>query len=265
MNPRERDLVARLCSAHAGIKVEPDRAYLLESRLAPVARREGFASISELLLAVRDRDEPRLALAVVEAMACVDTAFFRDPTVFHHLFAEVLPKLAARRDGRPLRIWSAGCASGQEVYSLAMMLDQSPPGVEVELYASDLSQRMIEKAQSGVYSQFEVQRGLPARLLVRHFEKREEMFVIAPRLRQQIRWRCVNLIENLAALGAFDVVLCRNVLTGLNEAGRQGVLQNLNAATAADGCLILGLHETQPTLRPIGPGAYTPEPLRTAA
>jgi chemotaxis protein methyltransferase CheR len=270
MSPRERELVARLCSAHAGIKVDPERGYLLESRLGPVARREGFGTIGELLQAVREREEVRLIEAIVEAMACADTCFFRDPTVFHHLFAQVLPALAAKRreegrEGRPIRIWSAGCASGQEVYSLAMMLDHAPAGAQIELYASDLSERVIEKAQSGLYSQFEVQRGLPARLLVRHFEKRDEMFVISPRLRQQVRWRRVNLIEDTAGQGAFDVVLCRNVLTGLTEAGRDRVLQNLGAAVATDGCLILGLHESAPSLKLVGPAAYAPEAIRNAA
>lgn len=265
MTPRERELVGRLCSAHAGIKVDPERGYLLESRLAPVARREGYGTIGELLQAVREREETRLIDAIVEAMACADTCFFRDPTVFHHLFAQVVPALAARRDGRPIRIWSAGCASGQEVYSLAMMLDHAPAGAQIELYASDLSERVIEKAQSGLYSQFEVQRGLPARLLVRHFEKRDEMFVISPRIRQQVRWRRVNLIEDTAGQGAFDVVLCRNVLTGLTEAGRDRVLQNLAAAVAPDGCLILGLHESAPSLKLVGPAAFAPEAIRNAA
>lgn len=270
MSPRECELVARLCAAHAGLRVDPARGYLLESRLAPAARREGFGAVGELLRAAREREEPRLVAAIVEAMACADTGFFRDPAVFHHLFAQVLPELAARRGGtgrggRPIRIWSAGSACGQEVYSLAMMLDEAAFGAQVELYASDLSERMIEKAQGGLYSQFEVQRGLPARLLVRHFEKRDEMFLLSARLRQQVRWRRVNLIEDLGAMGVFDVVLCRNVLSGLTEAGRAKALRNLNAATATDGRLVVGLHETVEGLSAAGPGCYAPEPMRQAA
>jgi chemotaxis protein methyltransferase CheR len=200
-------------------------------------------------------------------MVSPDTAFFRDPSVFQFLFGEILPGLGARRGGQPIRIWSAGCASGQEVYSLAMMLDHVRPlGLNVELYASDLSDRLLEKAQAGLFSQFEVQRGLPIRLLVNHFEKRDEMFAIAPRLRQQVRWRRVNLIEELAPLEPFDVVLCRNVITGLTDSARERVLTNLAGATAPDGVMILGLNEAGPAgLRQSGPGAYARSALRSAA
>lgn len=267
MNPREKEMVARLCALHAGLQVDPERGYLIESRLAPVARSEGFASISELLLAVRESADLRLAFALVEAMASTDTAFFRDRAMFQHLFAEVLPGLAARREGRPLRIWSIGCAGGQEIYSVAMMLERvRRPGLDVELYASDLSAREMEKAQGGVYSQFEVQHGLPARMLVDHFERREDSFVISPKLRQDVRWRRVNLVEAPAGLGVFDIVMCRNVLSAMTEPGRDLALKNLKAATAPDGVLILGAAETAgDDLRPSGPGVFSTDLLRSAA
>ncbi len=249
MNTRERELVARLCAMRAGLQVDPDKDYLIESRLAPVARREGFASASELVQALRKRDEERLIWATVEAMVLADTSFFRDQEMFQHLFAEVLPAIAATREGQPIRIWSAACGSGQEVYSLAMMLDHArPAGARVELFASDLSERLLEKAQSGLYSQFEVQRGLPARLLIRHFQHHEEMFQLTARLRQQVRWRRVNLIDELAPLGQFDVVLCRNLLGSLTDVAQARVMVGLTAAVAPGGWLVLGRGETAPGL-----------------
>ena len=259
MTPRERDLVARLCAERAGLQVDADKDYLIESRLAPVARREGYASVSDLVQAVRERDEERLIWAVVEAMALAETSFFRDREMFQHLFAEVLPELAARREGQPIRIWSAACGSGQEVYSLAMMLDHArPPGARVELFASDLSSRQLEKAQSGLYTQFEVQRGLPARLLVRHFQHSDELFQLSPRLRQQVRWRRVNLVGDLSALGQFDIVLCRNLLGSLTDAARHRVLASLGSAVASGGCLVLGLAEKAPGMTPALHGLWLP-------
>ncbi|WP_374469201.1 protein-glutamate O-methyltransferase CheR [Phenylobacterium sp.] len=270
MTPGERALVARLCEQRAGLAVDPARDYLIESRLAPVARREGFGSVAELLQALRDREEERLVWAVVEAMAHRDASFFRDPEVFALLRDQVLPTLARQRDGEPVRVWCAACGSGQEVYSLAMMLADAPiAGTRVELFASELSERELEKAQGGLYSQFEVQRGLPARLLVRHFEKRDEAFALSPRVRQMVRWRRANLLEDAARLGRFDVVVCRQVLPGLTEAAREQVLAGLSGAVAEGGCLVLGAGEAEapPGFGSLGlPGVYgAAEAARAAA
>lgn len=271
MTPRERDFVARLCATRAGLKVDPEKIYLLESRLAPVARREGFASISEFIQAVRDRAEESQVCALVEAMALADTAFFRDPAVFAALWGEVIPQIARRRADGVVRIWSAGCASGQEVYSLAILAEEAPiPGVRIELFASDICERALEKAQSGFYSQFEVQRGLAARQLVRHFDKRDEAFVLSRRVRQHVRWRRVNLVEDISRLGQFDVVLCRNVLSGLVEPARSAAAVALSGAVAAGGVLVLGAQESAPTLGdlemlPQAPGLFTRSEARRAA
>lgn len=244
MTPREREFVARLCAARAGLKVDPDKPYLLDSRLGPVARREGFGSVSELVQAVRDHGDTAQAWAVVEAMASSDTAFFRDGAVFDRLWGEVVPRIASQRADGVVRIWSAGCGAGQEVYSLAILAEEKPVmGARIELFASDLSERALEKAQSGLYSQFEVQRGLAARQLVRHFEKRDEAFILSRRVRQHVRWRRVNLIEDISRLGQFDVVMCRNVLSGLAEPARRQVLEQLGAAVAPGGALVFGAAE----------------------
>lgn len=240
MTEADRIFVARLCAERGGLAVEADKVYLLESRLGPVARREGFGSISELIHAVRDRDEARLAWAVIEAMLLPEGVFFRDPHLFAMLRDQLLPKLARRREGEAIRVWNAACGSGQEIYSLAMMLADAPiAGTRIELFASDLGERHLEKAQSGVYSQFEVQRGLPSRLLVRHFEKQDDTFVVSPQLRQMVRWRRVNLLEDLSRLGQFDVVLCRGLLPAMTASGRGRALTGLAGALAEGGALIV--------------------------
>jgi chemotaxis protein methyltransferase CheR len=249
VTPQDRELVARLCGERAGLKVDPDKSYLLENRLGPVARREGFGSVHEFICAVRDRDEERLIWAAVEAMSPAESAFFRDPGTFETIVAEVLPELARHRQGGTLRLWAAACGTGQEVYSLAMALDEAAPvGVTLEIFGSDLCERRLEKAQAGIYSQFEVQRGLSAQRLVRHFEGLEEGFALSPRVRQAVRWRRVNLMEDLSRLGQFDLILCRNQMGYLRDEARPRVLTHLEGALAPGGRLVLGASETAPGL-----------------
>jgi len=262
VTPFDRDLAARLCADRAGLRIDPDKAYLLESRLAPVARREGFGSLGELMQVVRDRGEERLVWAVVEAMAVSESSFFRDPGVFDALAAETLPALVQARGDQPVRIWSAACGTGQEVFSLAMLLEEDPA----------LGERSLEKAQAGLYSQFEVQRGLPARRLLRHFEKRDEMFALSPRVRQMVRWRRVNLTEDLGRMGGFDLILCRHVAGGLTEAARVSVLKSLAGLLDPGGVLVLGRSETLEGVRTAlsalagRPGLFAhPEAVRAAA
>ena len=269
MTPQDRELVARLCGERAGLKVDPEKTYLLENRLGPVARREGFGSVHEFISAVRDRDEDRLIWAAVEAMSPAETAFFREPGVFEYIVGQVLPDLARRREGGPLRLWAAGCGTGQEVYSLAMALEEAAPaGLTLEVFGSDLCERRLEKAQAGVYSQFEVQRGLSAQRLVRHFEGLEDGFALSPRVRQMVRWRRVNLMEDISRLGQFDLVLCRNLMGYLLDEARGRVLANLRDALAPGGRLVLGATEAAPGLVAAAdrPGLFShPNHTRAAA
>ena len=237
----DRAFVSALCLAWAGLKVDPDKAYLIESRLAPLARREGYDSPEAFIESLRNSCDERLGWAAVEAMAIAETEFFRDRAVFERLVGDVLPALACARGSEPVRVWSTACGGGQEIYSLAMMLAESPTlAARVELFASDLSERRLEKAQAGLYSQFEVQRGLPARSLVRYFERRGESFVLSPRIRQMVRWRRVNLIEDLTRFGEFDLVLCRSMLSQLAPEAHVRVLGSLRRALAPGGRLVLG-------------------------
>lgn len=275
MTRDDAELVAHLCGARAGLKVDPDKAYLMESRLSPVARREGFGAIEDLIRTVRELREERLIWAVVEAMAYSETSFFRDRAPFDLFRDEVLPTLARLRHDQPLRVWSAACGSGQEIYSLAMIAEGERavmPGVKVEFFASDLSERALEKAQTGLYTQFEIQRGLPIRKLVDHFEPSDDMWQLSPRIRQMIRWRRVNLVADLSSLGLYDVIFCRHVLSGLVDRMRVRVLESLSAALNADGFLVLGPDDSPAgltdALRPAPgrPGLYGRNPeFRVAA
>jgi chemotaxis protein methyltransferase CheR len=231
--------LAEACAARAGLSVDPDKAYLIENRLSPVARREGYASVAEVLARLPSDDA--LAMACVEAMASPDTRFFRDGDVLETLWRRTVPAIARRRPDGVVRIWSVGCSSGQEIYSLAMLQAEHPaPTGRVELFASDLSERLLERARTGIYTSFEVQRGLSARRLVRHFENRDDRYQLSRALRQQVRWRRANLAEDLGALGLFDIIVCRNVLDGFTEPARARAAAQLAQMTAPGGLLLLG-------------------------
>ena len=274
MKPEDIETVRQLVHARSGVMVDPSKTYPIETRLAPVARREGFDSIEDLIQAVREHREERLVWAMAEALAPGDTAFFRDQAPFDQFREEILPELAARRGDRPIRVWSAACATGQEPYSLAMIIDDERAklrGARIDLFGSDISERALERAQSGVYTQFEVQRGLPIRRLMRHFEKTGEMWTIAPQIRQMVRWRRINLLADLRALGQFDVIFCRNLISLFDAATQRRVLEQLARALPDDGWLVLGLDETvigvTEALRPAQGrrGLYRPDPAFRAA
>ncbi len=258
MKPDEIEFVAEIARAGAGLAVDSDKIYYLESRLAPVARREGFGSIREMLVAARQRREEKLLWAVVESLAQGETSFFRDPVVFRRIQQELLPELArGRSSADPVRLWSAGCGAGQETYSLAFAVEEVAPemmSAGVEILGSDLSERALEKAQAGLYTQFEVQRGLPVRLLLRHFEPRDELWALSPRVRSMVRWRRLNLNMEFRQVGRFDLIACRNVLSNMTEEARPRVLAQLAAALTPGGYLIVGAEETTKELT----GAFQP-------
>jgi chemotaxis protein methyltransferase CheR len=274
VRPDDISLVISLCRARAGMKVSGEKTYLIESRLAPIARKEGFASIPELLGAVRGKREEALIWAVVEAMTQGETGFFRDRAPFDAFETEIYPTLARARQGQPVKVWSAACSTGQEVYSLAMLahkMREAGETVRLELAASDISERALERAQSGLYSQFEVQRGLPIRLLVQHFEKADEMWRISTEIRRAVRWRRINLVAGLGAIGRFDVVFCRNVLSGMDDAFQKKLLQDMALVVPDDGYLVLGAKETAAlagdAFHPVSgkPGIYQRNPAYRAA
>ena len=274
MKQEDRELVAQLCASRAGLMVDPEKDYLLESRLTPVARREGYASLLDMIQALRVKREDRLIWAIVEAMTTAETSFFRDPETFEVFSEEVLPTVARQREGQTLRIWSAACGAGQEIYSVAMTIEEEKGrlgDVAIELFASDLSTRALEKAQSGLYTQFEVQRGLPIRKLVRHFEKNSEMWAPSPRLRQMIRWRRINLASDFSAAGKFDVIFCRGALSTLVEPARVRAIEQLALALDPGGFLIVDRRDSlvglTDAVRPTEgrPGVFAVNPAFRAA
>lgn len=247
MNSQDFEFVSQLLRKRAGIVLTGDKMYLLESRLAPLARKEGLPSIDDLIHVVRARREERLIAQVVDVMTTNETYFFRDKTPFEHLKEAILPLLAAARRGNRIRIWCAGCSTGQEAYSIAMLLDQNPnitQGVPVEIVATDISDRCLERARQGLFTQFEVQRGLPIRALLHHFSQEGDRWRIAEGLRGRVDLREFNLLADPTALGRFDVVFCRNVLLYLEPAVKTAVLDRIARLLPSDGVLYLGASET---------------------
>lgn len=248
MNPADIKTIVELVRARSGAVLTADKTYLLESRLSPVARKEGFDSIEAMVRALRAKRDERLAWAITEAMTTNETFFFRDKTPFDLFKDEALPNLVkARRPGERLRIWCAACSTGQEPYSLAMIMDQNASklgGVRPEIIATDICSKALEKAQAGVYSQFEVQRGLPVQLLVNYFEKVDEMWRIAPRLRENITFKRFNLMDDYAAFGRFDIIFCRNVLIYFDQSTKAAILNRMARQARDDAYLFLGAAET---------------------
>ncbi len=248
MKPEDFDFVAKLLKERSGLVLSRDKSYLLESRLMPVARRRGMKGLDDLVAAVR-RMDPALVKDVTEAMTTNESFFFRDGKPFDQFREQVIPRLLdARKDKKQIRIWCAACSSGQEPYSLAIILKEMEAklaGWRVDIVATDLSTEILEKAKAGLYSQFEVQRGMPIQLLVKYFQKKDEMWQIDARLRAMVQYRPLNLLTDVRSpLGTFDVVFCRNVLIYFDQETKGKVLADISKLLAPDGCLFLGGAET---------------------
>ena len=248
MKPEDFDFVAKLLKERSGLVLSKDKSYLLESRLMPVARRRGMKGLDELVAAVR-RMDAGLVKDVTEAMTTNESFFFRDGKPFDQFREQVIPNLLqSRKDKRAIRIWCAACSSGQEPYSLAIILkelESKLAGWRIDIIATDLSTEILEKAKAGLYSQFEVQRGMPIQLLVKYFQKKDEMWQIDPRLRAMVQFRPLNLLTDIRSpLGTFDVVYCRNVLIYFDQDTKGKVLADIAKLLTPDGCLFLGGAET---------------------
>ncbi len=276
------DFLARLLRRTAGAVIADSQTYLLEGRLAPLIRRLALSGIDELAWMVRSSADARIAADVIDALVAGQSAFFRDWTPFEALGRTVLPALAAARAGtdeKRLRIWSAGCGGGEEPYSIAIVLAGLAgrlAGVTVELLATDVSQAALAKAQAGIYSTAEIQRGLPIRTLLEHFRNEEAGWRIAANLRGMVEFRRHSLIESYRQLGMFDVVFCRNVLDRFDAETRGETLRRLADLLPDDGVLFLGADETvagaADAFQPAegGPGIFcravrTAQPARRAA
>lgn len=240
-----------LLRSHSGLALGPGKEYLLESRLPAVARTFGFRSLAELVSTLRLRPHAQLVKAVCDAMTTGETLFFRDGTPFELLRHHLLPERASRTraSGVPLRIWCAAASTGQEPFSVAMLLAEledagTLAGVRVELIATDYASHALNRARRGVFSAIEVQRGLPDNLLARFFTPVPGGYRIAESLRSRVTFRELNLLEPFATLGQFDVVLCRNVLIYFDAATKREVLDRVAGALAPGGYLLLGATES---------------------
>jgi chemotaxis protein methyltransferase CheR len=249
MNPGDFQFLADLLRKRSGLVLTEDKAYLIENRLMPIARKVALEGLTELVQVLRAGKDEGILRDVVEAMTTNETFFFRDSRQFDNLRDEILPRLIeARKATRRLRFWSAACSAGQEPYTLLMILGElgaKLQGWRIEVIASDLSREILEKAKAGIYTQFEVQRGLPITLLVKYFTQLQaNQWQISEALRKQIQFREVNLLGQFGTLGTFDLILCRNVLIYFDQATKGETLAKMAAQTNPGGYLFLGGAET---------------------
>ena len=248
MDPEDLKFIAELVSRRSGLVLTPDKTYLVESRLAPLARKKGMRDIPELVRTLRKGGDRTLEHLVTDAMTTNETFFFRDGKPFDMLRDKVLPEVMERRAAKKsLRIWCAAASTGQEPYSIAILLKElgaKLDGWRIEIVATDISSEAIARAKAGHYSQFEVQRGLPIQTMVKYFKKTDEMWAISQDLKSMVSYREFNLLEPFRSLGQFDVVFCRNVLIYFTPEAKADILERIRGQMPDDGYLFLGGAET---------------------
>jgi len=271
--PLDYEYLCKLLKERSGLDLSADNQYLVESRLLPLARKAGLGGIPELVAKMKSGAQA-LTTEVVEAMTTNETFFFRDKVPFDHLADTILPAmLKARASRRSLRIWSAASSTGQEPYSIAMCLKEKASALaawRIEILGTDLSQEVLEKSRAGIYSQFEVQRGLPIQLLVKYFTQTGELWQISPEIRGMVQHRQLNLLQDFSHLGKFDVIFCRNVLIYFDQDTKLNIFERLAKSLEPDGMLMLGAAESvvgiTDTFRPYPDkrGLYQQNPARGA-
>ncbi len=248
LSPLSFETLANLLKTKSGLVIGMDKLYLLETRLGTIIKREKLPDMNALAEKLRRPGSDTLARDVVEAMTTNESFFFRDDKPFTHFRTQALPRLiAARPPGSTLRIWSAASSSGQEAYSLAMIIAESTAllaGRKVEIIGTDIARDQLARAREGVYSQFEVQRGLPVQMLMRYFRKEENNWRLSDAVRSMAQFREFNLLSDLRSLGRFDIVFCRNVLIYFDQPTKTRVLDAIAGIMPADGMLYLGGAET---------------------
>ena len=248
MTVTDFEFICQILRERSGLVLTNDKAYLLESRLLPVARKWKLATFDDLVRVIRTKMDEAVVRDVVEAMTTNESFFFRDTKPFDQFKALVLPALLkSRAASRTIRIWSAACSSGQEPYSLAMILSESAAqlnGWKIEIVGTDLSTEILNRAKEGMYSQFEVQRGLPITMLVKYFAQIGDRWQINAKIRGMVQYKEFNLLQDPMPLGRFDVVFCRNVLIYFDQPTKTRVLNSVAKLMPEDGFLFLGGAET---------------------
>jgi chemotaxis protein methyltransferase CheR len=246
LSAHEFQFVSSLVRREASIVLEPGKEYLVEARLLPIARKAGLGSVTEFVLRAQgptgrpDRD------SIVDALTTNETSWFRDREPFTAMTDMVIPQLVKSRGSmRSMRVWSAASSSGQEPYTLAILLKENlPPGWTYEIVGTDISTEMLARAETGRYSQLEVNRGLPAPLLVKHFTRVGPEWEVAAAIRKAVTFKRLNLAAPLPAMPPFDVVFLRNVLIYFDVETKRGVLRRIRSLLKPDGWLFLGAAET---------------------
>lgn len=242
------EYIAKLVHERSAIVLEPGKEYLVDARLTPVARREGFSSLDDLIAGLKSKPFGPLHRKVVEAMTTNETSFFRDIHPFEALKKRILPEMIEKRSSeRKLTIWCGACSSGQEPYTLAMILWDAFPVLSswtVRFIASDISTEMLQRAQEGFFSQMEVNRGLPAMFLVKYFEQKGSEWRVKEQIRRMIEFKEINLASDWPMLPPMDVILVRNVMIYFSVATKKAILGKVRRILKPDGYLLLGGSET---------------------
>lgn len=266
MTGAEFAFIRAFVKERSGLYLADDKRYLVETRLIPIAERHGLSGLPGLVAALSRVPGGQLSGEVVDAMTTNESSFFRDRSPFEGFRDVMLPALRQSRSReRKVRIWSAAASTGQEAYSLAMAFEESAlraEGWQVDILATDISASAMEQGKAGRYSQFEVQRGMPAAMLVKYFKQEGETWSVCDTIRRRVAWKYFNLLDSFAPLGRFDIIFCRNVLIYFDAATKSQVLDRLSGALAPDGYLVLGGAETVVGLSerfrvdPLGRGLY---------
>jgi chemotaxis protein methyltransferase CheR len=232
--------------SQVGIVLEDNKHYLFESRLAPIVKQHGLGSINELCVLLRAKHNIQLAHQVVEAMTTNETYFFRDPAQYEAIRTVLLPRLKEeRRDARKLRFWSAASSTGQEAYTLAMLLlENGLQDWNIEILGTDFSAKVVERARSGIYQQIEANRGLPATLLVKYFRRSGVDWQLSDTVRRMVRFETIDLRKSMRTLGPFDLVFCRNVMIYFDNETKRNIMKEIHSTLFRGGWLLLGGAET---------------------
>lgn len=248
MNSEDFKFYKQFLYQKSGFSITEEKTYLIETRLAPIVRDYGFSSLELMTKALKNTPDPKLVRAVVDAMTINETLFFRDSRPFQQFKASVLPAIIkARESKKSIRIWSAACSTGQEPYSIAMILDEVTtkiPGWKIDILGTDISESALSQACSAKYNQFEIQRGLPIQMAMKNFVQDGQSWAVKETIRNMVRFEIFNLLDRMDRFGSFDIIFCRNVLIYFDEETKKKVLQNLMKRLAPDGFLFLGGSET---------------------
>ncbi len=248
MRSEDFELISGLLKERSGLLLPKDKVYLLESRLTPIAHKRGLETLDDLVNEVRLKRKEDLLTEITEAMTTNESFFFRDTKPFDLFRDTVLPQfLESRASRKRIRIWCAAASTGQEPYSLAIILKEmeaSLAGWNIEIVGTDISEEVLDKAKAGLFSQFEVQRGLPIQLLIKYFNQVGDLWQISDEIRNMVSYRKFNLLDSFALLGSFDVIFCRNVLIYFDQPTKTEVLEKMRKLIPDDGTLFLGAAET---------------------